>query len=265
MFAKSSRHLVDEKKKEILRLLKEGKLVTTTEAPSSSNSEFWSILLRIRSSNDTGTFEPFVQCSLCDQVLSYDSKNGTRSLSHHAQSCSKKTAASKSTLSIEKYMKKNVIISPEDKQMITLACSKYCAFDMRSFNSVKGDGFRQLCQELINVGYKYGGLKAQIPSAESILPDPTNISRRIQHLSAEYRVKLINIFKEDLKHVKLLGISSDYWKNSLTSDYYLTVNLHYTKGAKPVTFMLDTSIFYWIENWGSYCSSDQKYSLFLWY
>ncbi|CAF3825651.1 unnamed protein product, partial [Rotaria magnacalcarata] len=95
----------------------------------------------------------------------------------------------------------------------------------------------------MDVGYKYGELKAPLPYATSLLPDPTNVSRKIHHLATEYRLKFIESLKEDFESVKLVGISSDYWKNTYTSDYYLTVNIHYTKDKKPVTFMLNTSIF----------------------
>ncbi|CAF2066345.1 unnamed protein product [Rotaria magnacalcarata] len=230
------------KKKEILDLLKQGKLITTKEAPSSSNGTFWPSLLRIQNPNGECTFEPFVQCTVCHQILAYEPRNGTSTISYHVQNCIKKTVSNKE-ISIKKYLKKDATISLEDKQMITLACSKYCAFDMQSFNSVNGNGFQQLCQVLMDVGYKYGELKAPLPYATSLLPDPTNVSRKIHHLATEYRLKFIESLKEDFESVKLVGISSDYWKNTYTSDYYLTVNIHYTKDKKPVTFMLNTSIF----------------------
>ena len=91
MSFKSSRLIIDEKKKEILRLLKEGTLTVTKEAPSSSSAEFWSNLVRIQYSNDKCRFEPFVQCITCQQILAYDPKNGTNSLNQHVQNCIKKT------------------------------------------------------------------------------------------------------------------------------------------------------------------------------
>ncbi|CAF4651150.1 unnamed protein product [Rotaria sp. Silwood1] len=243
MSTKSSRKNIEQKKKQILNLLNAGTLITTEEAPSSSNGEFWSNLLRIQQANDTDMFEPFVQCNICKQILSYEPKNGTNSLSQHVHKCLKKTTTSKTTKSIQKYLKKDPSVSLEDKQKITIACATFCAFDMQSFNTVKGDGFQQLCQTLIELGYKFGELKAAVPSATFVLPDPTNISRRIQFLANEYRLKLIQILKEDFKTVKLVGVSSDLWKNRYTSDNYLTINLHYIKDKKPITFMLSTLLF----------------------
>ena len=242
MPTQSIRDAVKAKKKQILLFLEEGKLITIKEAPSSSVAEFWCNLLRVKSANSE-LFESFVQCNICHKILSYESKYGTHSLSQHVESCLHKASSMSKTMSIKQYMKKEETINADDKQKITLACSKYCAFDMQSFASVKGSGFQQLCQMLLEMGYKYGELKRPVPSAESLLPDPTNVSRRVQHLSAEYRLKLIEILKEDLNSVKLIGVSGDYWKNFHTSDLYLTVNLHYTKDKKPVTFMLSTSLF----------------------
>ncbi|CAF1419694.1 unnamed protein product [Rotaria magnacalcarata] len=118
------------------------KLITTKEAPSSSNGTFWPSLLRIQNPNGECTFEPFVQCTVCHQILAYEPRNGTSTISYHVQNCIKKTVSNKE-ISIKKYLKKDATISLEDKQMITLACSKYCAFDMQSFNSVNGNGFQQ--------------------------------------------------------------------------------------------------------------------------
>ncbi len=88
----------------------------------------------------------------------------------------KKKNISKCALSIDSYVKKSTTISPDDKRVVTVACSKYCAFDMRSFNSVNGDGFKQLCEVLFDLGYKYGANRLSKPSIQALLPDRTNIS-----------------------------------------------------------------------------------------
>ncbi|CAF1538832.1 unnamed protein product, partial [Rotaria sordida] len=214
MSNKLSKSQIEDKKKEIVSKIKEGRLCTTKERPTSAKGEFWSNLLRIKDMN--GIYEPFVQCVICQQILSYEVKNGTNSLNLHVQSCTKKTSLPKSTMPIDNYVKKDISIPPDDKRMITVACSKYCAFDMRSFNSVNGEGFKQLCQALIDLSYKYGLAKLSKPSVEVLLPDRTNISRTIKQIANEYRLKMNDILREDLKEVKLIGISTDYWKNSYT-------------------------------------------------
>ena len=144
MSCKSPKGKFDERKREILSAIKEDKLGTTVEPPSLPSGELWSSLLRIKDLR--GIYEPFVQCTKCQQILSYESKNGTKLPNIHVQNCARKTNVSKCNLSIKNYVEKIIDIPPDDKKLITIACSKYCAFDMRSFNSVDGDGLGQLCQ-----------------------------------------------------------------------------------------------------------------------
>ncbi|CAF0956079.1 unnamed protein product [Didymodactylos carnosus] len=105
---------------------------------------------------------------------------------------------------------------------------------LQSFNSVDGEGFEQLCQKLIDIGYKYGGARSGLPNAKDFLLDPTNISRTVKQLAEEYRVKLKDLLQQDLKKIKLFGVTLDYWKNGGTSENYLIVNIHYTKDGKMV-------------------------------
>ncbi|CAM4989546.1 unnamed protein product, partial [Rotaria socialis] len=42
------------------------------------------------------------------------------------------------------------------------------------------DGFKQICQVLIDIGYKYGLMKTIKSSADILIPDRTNISRTTQ-------------------------------------------------------------------------------------
>ncbi|CAF2122290.1 unnamed protein product, partial [Rotaria magnacalcarata] len=192
-------------------------------------------------SNDV--YEPFVQCTICQQILSCDVKNGTNSLTLHVQNCTKKINLPKSTMPIDCYTKKIAAASSDDKRTVNLACSKYCAFDMRSFNSVHGDGFKQICQVLIDIGYKYGLMKTIKPLTDILIPDRTNISRTIKQIANEYRLKMNEILRQELKQVKLIGISTDYWKSSYTGDNYLTINSHYRKDNNPVTYMLKNILF----------------------
>ena len=111
------------------------------------------------------------------------------------------------------------------------------------FNIVKGTGFISLCQNLIDIGYQFGTTRLGKPSADSLLPDPTNVSRTVSQISEEYRQKLRRLLMDDLKQVKLIGISTDYWKNSGTGDNYLKINIHYSKDEKCLTYMLQTSLF----------------------
>jgi hypothetical protein len=235
---------VEQKKKEVLTKLKNGELIAKAEAPPSSHGSFWEYLLRIKCSNDV-VYQPFVQCRLCNDILTYSILNGTSTISYHVKNCLDKSKKSKKNKTLDSYFTKpaEVNVTFDDKRSITIACAKLCSFDIRPFNIVKGPGFTYLCQSLIDLGYRYGTAKLGAPSASLLLPDPTNISRTVSQIADEYREKLKDILKNDLQCVKLVGVSTDYWKNSGTSESYLTINIHYSKNAQNITYMLETSLF----------------------
>ncbi|CAF1578565.1 unnamed protein product [Rotaria sordida] len=202
--------------------LKNGEFIAKAEPPLSSHGSFWQHLSRIKSSSNE--YQPFVQCQLCSEILSYSISNGTSTISYHVKNCLDKSNQLKNNKSIDKYLNTSneVSVSINDKRAITIACAKFCSFDLRSFNIVKGSGFTSLCQSLIDLGYQYGVAKLGAPTSTSLLPDPTNISRTISQISEEYRQKLKNILKNDLQDLKLIGISTDYWKNSGTTSEQLS-------------------------------------------
>ncbi|CAF4224953.1 unnamed protein product [Rotaria sp. Silwood2] len=239
----SSKRDIEQKKKQVIEKLKNGEFIAKVEPPSSSHGSFWEHLLRIKCSNNE--YQPFVQCTLCHEILSYSMSHGTSTISYHVKNCLDKSNKLKNNKTISSYLSKStdVKVTVDDKRSITIACAKLCSFDMRPFSIVKGRGFTFFCQSLINLGYQYGTTKLGPPSASSLLPDPTNISRTVSQIAEEERERLKNILKVDLQHVKMVGVSTDYWKNSGTSESYLTINIHYSKNEQNVTYMLRTSLF----------------------
>jgi Hermes transposase DNA-binding domain/BED zinc finger len=235
---------MEQKKKEVIEKLKNGEFTAHAEPPLSSHGSFWKHLLRIKCCSNN-EYEPFVQCNICREILSYSMPNGTSTISYHVKNCVDKSNKLKNNKTLDNYLSKpkEVTVTGDDKRSITIACAKFCSFDIRPFNIVKGPGFAYLCQSLLDLGYQYGTAKLGTPSASSLLPDPTNVSRTISRISEEYRERLKGILKNDLQNVKLIGVSTDYWKNSGTSENYLTVNIHYTKNEQNITYMLRTSLF----------------------
>ncbi|CAM4988370.1 unnamed protein product, partial [Rotaria socialis] len=151
--------------------IKAGQLQTTEDSPSSSPGEFWSSLLRIKDSDDV--YEPFVQCTICQQILSYDVKNETNSLKLHVQNCTKKINLPKSAMSIDCYTNKIATLSSDDKRT------------------------------------KYGLMKTIKSSADILIPDRTNISRTIKQIANEYRLKMNEILRKELKQKASEQLSAD--------------------------------------------------------
>ncbi|CAF3949970.1 unnamed protein product [Rotaria sp. Silwood2] len=234
---------IERNKKQVMEKLQKGELITTEEPPSSSHGAFWECLWRIK--NFKNEYQPFVKCKLCHEILSYSMVNGTSTISNHVKNCLNKFSKPNNNKTLDDFVSKaaQVNVSAEDKRLITVACAKFCSFDLRPFSIVKGVGFSTVCQSLINLGYQHGQAKLGVPSVNLLLPDPTNVSRTVSQIAEEYRENLKNMLKNDLQSVKLIGVSTDYWKNSGTSENYLTVNIHYSKNEQLVTYMLRTSLF----------------------
>ncbi|CAF0995725.1 unnamed protein product [Rotaria sp. Silwood1] len=60
---------MERKKKDMIEKLKSGEFIAIVEPPSSSHGSFWEHLLRIKCLNNE--YQPFVQCRLCYEILSY--------------------------------------------------------------------------------------------------------------------------------------------------------------------------------------------------
>src|SRR5690242_10841874 len=71
----------ERKKKEMLEKLKNGDFTVKAEPPLLSHGSFWEHLLRIKCSNNE--YQPFVECRICNYILSYSISNGTSSISYH--------------------------------------------------------------------------------------------------------------------------------------------------------------------------------------
>ncbi|CAF1106909.1 unnamed protein product [Adineta ricciae] len=76
---------IERKKKDMIEKLKSGELIAHAGPPLASHEFFWEHLSRIKYSNDQ--YQPFVQCQLCYEILSYSISNGTSTISSHVTNC----------------------------------------------------------------------------------------------------------------------------------------------------------------------------------
>lgn len=147
----------------------------TTGKPPLATATWWSNFQRVQDQDEN--FIPYVQCVHCRQVLAYDSRStGTRSISYHARSCKKPSGTNQD---IARMFRNNSSVPSETKKSFIDACVKFCSTDMRPFEIVKGEGFANLCQTLLDIGRRSA---TPIESTE-LIPDPTTVSRRTQVLA----------------------------------------------------------------------------------
>ncbi|CAF3564654.1 unnamed protein product [Rotaria socialis] len=138
--------------------------------------------------------------------------NGTSTISNHVKNCLNKFSKPNNNKNLDDFVSKaaQVNVLAEDKRSITVACAKFCSFDLRPCSIVKGVGSSTLCQSLINLGYQHGQAKLGAPSVNLLLPEPTNVSRTVSQIAQEYRENLKNMLKNDLQSVKLIGNRHPY-------------------------------------------------------
>ena len=120
---------------------------------SRAKSDVWDKFGVIKNS-ENNIVSGFAACKKCQKVLAYDSRKlGTSSLRKH--SCSSGTGAAANP--IDRYFVKDTTLKPprrEDKEAITKLAVKFVCRDIRSFETVCGDGFSELTQGLIDIGVR---------------------------------------------------------------------------------------------------------------
>ncbi|BBN07431.1 hypothetical protein Mp_4g03790 [Marchantia polymorpha subsp. ruderalis] len=94
-----------------------------------------------------------------------------------------------------------------EKKLISVALADMCAVDMRPFYIVKGTGFRNYTQTVLNIGLnsKVGML------VDNILPDPTTINGNVQMRSNAGREILTAALKAHLAQGIRIGNTTDIW------------------------------------------------------
>lgn len=131
-------------------------------------------------------------------------KLGTLSLRKHAETCCGKAVAG----SIERFISKskNELSTPDQpaKDAITKLAVKFVSRDVRSFETVCGEGFKELAQGLVDVG-----TSGRVDTV-TLLPDPTTVSRRLTKCAEEIREKLIPELRKQLTESNA-AVTLDLW------------------------------------------------------
>ncbi|PTQ37542.1 hypothetical protein MARPO_0056s0021, partial [Marchantia polymorpha] len=138
----------------------------------------------------------FVCCNKCLTVYQYRSANGTTAMSKH--SC---TPAETNQVMTATATRRDATTS--EKILITVALADMCAVDMRPFYIVKGTGFRNYTQTVLNIG-----VNSKMQS---------NAGREI----------LIAALKAHLAEGIQIGSTTDIWTNDINKVFFLSVTVHF--------------------------------------
>ncbi|CAB4427239.1 unnamed protein product [Rhizophagus irregularis] len=153
-------------------------------------------------------------CKNCSQLFKYDYKIGTSSLKHHK--CPSDEKQPKITTFWGKKEIPTAAKEVTSKKLINLVCK-----DIRPFEIIVGQDFREFAQEMINIGATYGNLPV-----DNLFLHPTTLSRNV--------VKKAEIVKNDfalkLKYVfELFGgvFTTDMWTDDYRKISYISLTVHY--------------------------------------
>lgn len=109
------------------------------------------------------------------------------------------------------------------KKLMTKKLVEFCAKDMRPFEIVEGEGFRQLVQFIWSVGAIHGN---EITDVTSILPHPTTISRNVAAIKEDMIKRVIPEVKNSMENGEC-SASTDMWTDNHRKNHFLTMTAHY--------------------------------------
>jgi hypothetical protein len=158
----------------------------------------------------------FVICIHCQRVIKYDYTYGTSTLKRHKCPDDENENQLKITSFWAKKSFPKVAKEITTKQIVNLVCK-----DLRPFEIILGQGFREFSQEMINIGAKYGSLQV-----DKLFPHPTTVCRNV--IKEAELVKTDLIFK--LKDVfQLIGgaFTTDMWTDDYRKISYISLTVHY--------------------------------------
>lgn len=121
---------------------------------------------------------------------------------------------------------------------MTEKCVSFCCTDIRPFNIVNGEGFKELEQELINVGAVYG----RVP-VNSVIARHVTIAKRCTDMAEEKREALVQKLKTLLKD-GTVAMTTGMWTEDYRKISYLTITCHFiSKDMELVNKTLTTTMF----------------------
>ena len=153
---------------EVKQKLSSGEFKTVLNEEKSTVWRYFCLVVQADSNEAVG----YVKCKKCNVLMKYDSKRtGNSALQRDVNRGCKTTDDAGGLLqpSITAFATSSTRKIPlQEKKKMTEKCVAFCCKDLRPFRSIEGEGFRELPQQLINVGAVYGPLAVQ-----DGLPDPT--------------------------------------------------------------------------------------------
>lgn len=107
------------------------------------------------------------------------------------------------------------------KKLITRKLVEFCAKDLRPFEIVSGEGFRNVVQHIWSLGAFYGN-----KDITCILPHPTTISRNVASIKNKIQQQVVPVIENAIKHMEC-SASTDMWTEKHKQNHFSTMTTHY--------------------------------------
>jgi hypothetical protein len=154
--------------------------------------------------NDRNDHVFFTACNNCKDVYAYSKGNSTSSLVNHK--CSSKITIATIASGILHFVKHGTPNSHQKKKMLNVL-SDMCAFDLQSFYTVSGAGFRGVIQQALDIGFE-----SKTPFfVDDILCDRTTVRRNCQSRKDSAFESLLKDCKDHVADDLMMGATTDLW------------------------------------------------------
>lgn len=186
--------------------------------------------------NQRGNMVGYAGCTYCLEVLRHDPHmTGTSSLFTHLRSCpgaSKQPVDDGGMVSEVQVVKEEVIVEEEPKDQFELelekslskVCSEFVIRDMFPYQTLTGDGFKNLAQFLIDVGAVNG--KVDI---SPLFPEPRKLAMHIAGRATAARTAVASVVKDQIRG---MAVTASVIKDC--SDSYVALSLHHISGWRTL-------------------------------
>ena len=159
-----------------------------------------------------------IVCCHCHELIDYDSKFGTGTLTKHLSKCPKY----KKIPNLFQYAKRAAPVPNHAKEKILEAACFSISHQLQSFRSIEDPGFLNFCNELMKFSEKNPGY-----SASDLLPDRKKVSKQMSFLEKKFIGEQIQRL-EPLAKKDYICYSADMWTSSCNKEKYLDISCHYT-------------------------------------
>jgi len=214
----------DLSKRDISKLIGQKSPRITLEDPSHSG-KYSTVWERFKIVNVDKKPVDYVKCISCPAVYAWHTTTGTTALNRHK--CSdvaivpkRACGFSKDQPQITSFTSRKLSLQDSDKLNETIVIG--LAKDLRPLNSVEGEGFQLIAQNLINLGAKYGKINVK----DCISHRTTLTSKYLPSVTAKLESNLLKAIMTTSSYPRFT-FTTDMWSDRYQQRNFLSLHIHF--------------------------------------